>query len=299
PGNPVEQMQEIRIRLEKTIEEYSPDLVMVVGDVNSTLAAAQVASKMHIRLAHVESGLRSFDDTMPEEYNRIQTDGLADFHFVTEQAGLDNLAHEGKNKSGIFFVGNTMIDTMVAFADKINSSGITKELKITDKGFVLMTMHRPGNVDSKEGLEKLLELVNAITKKYNIVFPVHPRTVKNMQLNGLEDAFRNNKKLIFTEPLDYFSFQKLIQQSAFIITDSGGIQEESTFLKVPCLTLRPNTERPVTISVGSNELVEFDINNILSKISAIENGTFKKGAIPPLWDGHATERIFEILSQKL
>jgi UDP-N-acetylglucosamine 2-epimerase (non-hydrolysing) len=299
PGSPNEQMQEIRLRLEKTIAEFSPDLVMVVGDVNSTLAAAQTASKLGIRLAHVESGLRSFDDTMPEEYNRIQTDGIADFHFVTEQAGLDNLSHEGKKQSGIFFVGNTMIDTMVAFADKIAASEITKELKITDKKFVLMTMHRPGNVDSIEGLEKLLELVNAISKKYDIVFPVHPRTVKNMQANRLENAFRNNKKLIFTDPLDYFSFQKLIQQSAFIITDSGGIQEESTFLKVPCLTLRPNTERPVTISVGSNELVEFEINTILSKISEIENGKFKKGNIPPLWDGRATERIFEVINKAL
>jgi UDP-N-acetylglucosamine 2-epimerase (non-hydrolysing) len=299
PGNPSEQMAEIRTRLEKTIQGFSPDLIMVVGDVNSTLAAAQTADKMKIRLAHVESGLRSFDDTMPEEYNRVETDKLATFHFVTEQAGLDNLANEGKNKSGIHFVGNTMIDTMVAFQNKILASQITSELKIADKKFVLMTMHRPGNVDSKEGLEKLLELVNAISKKFNIVFPVHPRTIKNMQAAGLENSFRNNPKLIFTEPLDYFSFQKLIRESAFIITDSGGIQEESTFLKVPCLTLRPNTERPVTISIGSNELVEFEIKTILSKISDIETGKFKKGSIPPLWDGHATERIFEVINKML
>ncbi len=299
PGSPNEQMEEIRNRLEKTIAEFSPDLMMVVGDVNSTLAAAQTASKMGIRLAHVESGLRSFDDTMPEEYNRILTDGMADFLFVTEQAGLDNLANEGKDNERIFFVGNTMIDTMVAFSEKINASQILQTLKVKEKKFVLMTMHRPGNVDSKEGLEKLLELVNGISKKYAIVFPVHPRTVKNMQALGLETAFRSNEKIIFTEPLDYFSFQKLIQQAAFIITDSGGIQEESTFLQVPCLTLRPNTERPITIAVGSNELVEFEINTILSKISEIENGKFKKGNIPPLWDGHATQRIFEVINKML
>jgi UDP-N-acetylglucosamine 2-epimerase (non-hydrolysing) len=299
PGNPNEQMQEIRIRLEKVIKEYSPDLVMVVGDVNSTLAAAETASALKIRLAHVESGLRSFDDTMPEEHNRILTDGLSDFHFVTEQSGLDNLANEGKDQSKIFFVGNTMIDTMIAFEDKINSSGVIEHLKVIPKQFVLVTMHRPGNVDSKEGLEKLFDLVEKITEKYDVVFPVHPRTVKNMQLYGLEAGFRNNKRLIFTEPLDYFSFQKLILKSALIITDSGGIQEESTFLKVPCLTLRPNTERPSTISIGSNELVEFNMDNILSKISEIENGTFKRGQIPPLWDGQATERIFEILAKKL
>lgn len=299
PGNPEEQMAEIRVRLEKTIAEFAPQLVMVVGDVNSTLAAAQTAHQMGIRLAHVESGLRSFDNTMPEEYNRIVADELSDFHFVTEQSGLDNLNKEGKNKEGIFFVGNTMIDTMVAFADRIAASNILDELKIVSKKFVLMTMHRPANVDTKEGLEKLLELVIALTKNYNVVFPVHPRTVKSMQVAGLESAFRKNEKLIFTEPLDYFSFQKLIQESAFIITDSGGIQEESTFLRVPCLTLRPNTERPITITTGSNELVEFDLPTILSKIAEIESGKFKKGNIPPLWDGHATERIFEVLNKTL
>ena len=299
PGNPEEQMAEITVRLEKIILNYKPRLVMVVGDVNSTLAAARTAAKMKIKLAHVESGLRSFDNTMPEEYNRVVADDLSGYHFITEQSGWDNLEREGKNKSGMFFVGNTMIDTIVAFAEKINSSGILQTLKITGKKFALMTMHRPGNVDSREGLEKLMELVNRISEKYNIVFPVHPRTIKNMQLFGLENKFRENPKLIFTDPLDYFSFQKLIREAAFIITDSGGIQEESTFLQVPCLTLRPNTERPITITIGTNELVEFDTKIIMSKISQIENGEFKKGAIPPLWDGHATERIFEVISKTL
>ncbi|CAN5268770.1 UDP-N-acetylglucosamine 2-epimerase (non-hydrolyzing) [soil metagenome] len=297
PGTPNSQMAEIMLRLEKNILEYAPHLSMVVGDVNSTLAAAITANKMGIKIAHVESGLRSFDRSMPEEHNRLLTDELADIHFVTEQAGLDNLAKEGKNRAGVFFVGNTMIDTMVAFSEKISNSPVLKNLNVEVKKYVLMTMHRPGNVDSKAGLEKLLELIIEISKKYKVVFPIHPRTVKNIQSAGLEATFRNNEQLIITEPLDYFSFQKLIQQSALIITDSGGIQEESTFLQVPCLTLRPNTERPVTITTGSNELVEFDVDKILEKINLIETGKFKKGTIPELWDGRATERMFEVINK--
>ncbi|MDQ3110647.1 MAG: UDP-N-acetylglucosamine 2-epimerase (non-hydrolyzing) [Bacteroidota bacterium] len=297
-GSANSQMAEIMVKLEKLIhDEFKPDLIMVVGDVNSTLAGALTANKSGIKLAHVESGLRSFDRSMPEEHNRILTDGLSDFHFITEQAGLDNLAIEGKPAEGIFFVGNTMIDTMVAFAGKIDSSAVLEKLNIGDKKFVLMTMHRPGNVDTKDGLQKLLELVNHLSQKYTVIFPVHPRTVKNMEQTGLENEFRGNKNLLLTDPLDYFSFQKLIQRSSFIITDSGGIQEESTFLQVPCLTLRPNTERPVTITSGSNELVPFEIEKITSRIEAIENGSFKKGTIPPLWDGKATERIFEAIDK--
>jgi UDP-N-acetylglucosamine 2-epimerase (non-hydrolysing) len=299
PGNPEDQIAEISSRLTKTIQEFSPDLVMVVGDVNSTLAAAQTADRMGVKIAHVESGLRSFDESMPEEHNRVVADKLADILFVTEESGMINLLKEQKNDSQLFFVGNTMIDTMVAFADRISASSILEDLHIGEKQFVLMTMHRPGNVDNLEGLTRLLELVNEISGKYYIVFPVHPRTIKNMQAAGLEESFRNNPKLIITEPLDYFSFQKLIKRSALIITDSGGIQEESTFLKVPCLTLRPNTERPVTITIGSNELIDFEIPAVIAKISEIESGRFKKGAVPPLWDGKATERIFEVLNRIL
>jgi UDP-N-acetylglucosamine 2-epimerase (non-hydrolysing) len=297
-GSPNSQIAEIMVKLEMLmLNEFKPDLVMVVGDVNSTLAGALTANKSGIKLAHVESGLRSFDRSMPEEHNRMLTDELADLHFVTEQAGLDNLSVEGKPQAGIFFVGNTMIDTMVAFADKIDSSDVLQRMEIGEKKFVLMTMHRPGNVDTKEGLQKLLELVNYLSQKYTVVFPVHPRTIKNMEQSGLHKQFSDNKNLLLTDPLDYFSFQKLIQGSSFIITDSGGIQEESTFLQVPCLTLRPNTERPVTITSGSNELVPFEIAKIASRIEAIENGSFKKGTIPPLWDGKSTERIFEVLAK--
>ncbi|CAN5881966.1 UDP-N-acetylglucosamine 2-epimerase (non-hydrolyzing) [soil metagenome] len=299
PGSPNSQMAEIMVKLEKTIAGFQPDLVAVVGDVNSTLAAALTANKMNIKVAHIESGLRSFDRSMPEEHNRILTDELADFHFVTEPAGMENLALEKKPAAGIFFVGNTMIDTMVAFSDKISQSNILLDLKISEKKFILMTMHRPGNVDTKAGLQKLLELINEISAKYAVVFPIHPRTVKNMEAAGLETAFRSNKNLLLIDPLDYFAFQKLIREAAFIITDSGGIQEESTYMQVPCLTLRPNTERPITITTGTNELVPFEIGVIKERIAVIEKGEYKKGAIPEHWDGHATERIFEILNRIL
>lgn len=299
PGSPNQQIAEIMLRLEQTLNDYRPDLLVVVGDVNSTLAAALTANKLGIRLAHVESGLRSFDRTMPEEFNRLLTDELSDLLFVTEQSGLSNLAHEEKAESRIHFVGNTMIDTLVAFTPQIDASPVLEELGLSPRAFVLMTMHRPATVDSKEGLEKLLALVNETTVNYDLVFPIHPRTVKNLQAFGMEAAFRNNQRLKLTEPLDYFAFQKLVKNSRFILTDSGGIQEESTFLQVPCLTLRPNTERPVTVTLGTNELLPFELDTVRRRIAAIENGSFKKGTIPPLWDGKATERIFAVLSKEL
>ncbi|MGP8217515.1 MAG: non-hydrolyzing UDP-N-acetylglucosamine 2-epimerase [Bacteroidia bacterium] len=295
-GSSVSQMAEIMTGLEKVINEYKPNLVIVPGDVNSTLAASLTANKMNIPLAHLESGLRSNDRTMPEEFNRVLTDAMADYFFVTEQSGYDNLMKEGRKKESIFFVGNTMIDTMVAFSKEVEKCDVLNKLGLTPKKFVLMTIHRPSNVDSAEGLNKLSSLILHLTKKYKLVFPVHPRTVKNLQKFGLYDFIKQNPNLVFSEPMDYFSFQKLTKESAFIITDSGGIQEESTFLQIPCLTLRANTERPVTVTLGTNELIPFDVDIIQKKIESIENGTYKKGAIPPLWDGKATERIVQVLS---
>lgn len=296
---PNTQMANTMLTLEKVFSEYQPDMVLVVGDVNSTAVAALTASKMNIRVAHVESGLRSFDRSMPEEINRIITDNIADCFFVTEQSGLDNLIREGKPREGVYFVGNTMIDTMVAFRSQIDSSGILAQLNLQQGKFVLMTMHRPATVDSKEGLSKLVELINDVSGKYKIVFPIHPRTVKKLLEFDLNKLIAANKNLIITDPLDYFSFQKLIKESKFILTDSGGIQEESTFLKVPCLTLRPNTERPSTVAVGTNELVPFELPLIRKKIDEIESGLFKKGAIPDLWDGNATRRIVDALLKEL
>lgn len=294
-GSPNSQMAEIMIRLEEVLVNFQPDVVCVVGDVNSTLAAAITTNKLGIKLAHIESGLRSCDRTMPEEFNRILTDQLADVLFVTEQSGLDNLQAE-KNSGSVHMVGNTMIDTLVTFTEQIQNDEVLSKLNVAPGEYVLMTMHRPSNVDTKEGLELLLRLVNELCVKYSIVFPVHPRTVKFMDQFGIAAEFRKNKKLIFTEPLDYFAFQKLIRHSKFILTDSGGIQEETTFMQVPCLTLRPNTERPITVTLGSNILLPFELAGIMKCVKQIEDGTFKKGAIPPLWDGKATERIFQILT---
>ena len=295
-GSPISQMAEIMNGLEKTAEFFKPDIMLVPGDVNSTLAGALTANKMGIPLAHLESGLRSYDRTMPEEFNRVLTDDMSDYFFVTEQSGYDNLVKEGKNKENIFFVGNTMIDTMVKFSDKIERSEILHTLGLQPKKFVLMTMHRPATVDSLEEMNKLNHLIKYITSKYSLVFPAHPRTVMNLQKFGLLDELIQNKKLILSDPFDYFSFQKLVKESLMIITDSGGIQEESTFLGVPCLTLRPNTERPITVTLGTNQLMPFDEKQIEAEIESVEKGTYKKGSIPHLWDGKATERIVKVIS---
>ncbi len=296
PGTPIAQMADIMRGLEKVVHEYKPDMMIVPGDVNSTLAASLVANKMNIPLAHLESGLRSYDRTMPEEFNRLLTDDMADLFFVTEQSGYDNLISAGHKKESVHFVGNTMIDTMVAFSKQIEASDVDKRFGLEPMKFVLMTMHRPATVDSHEGLKKLINLIKYITKSYNLIFPIHPRTIKNLEKHELHSDIKNNNNLILTEPLDYFAFQKLVKYSLLIITDSGGIQEESTFLQIPCLTLRPNTERPVTVTVGTNELIPFDEKIIEDRIQKIEKGQGKKGAIPKMWDGKATERIVKILS---
>lgn len=291
------QIADIMVKLEALmINTFTPHVLMVVGDVNSTLAAAITGSKLKIPVAHVESGLRSFDRSMPEEYNRTVTDHICDLHFVTEPSGRENLEKEHLAARGMHYVGNTMIDTLVAFEKNIEQSGILQKLKLDPKGFVLTTIHRPATVDIQEELEKLIRLFEIIGQKNKAVFPIHPRTVNNLKQFGLYENLTANKNLVITEPLDYFAFQKLVKQCKYIITDSGGIQEESTFLRVPCLTLRNNTERPVTCTVGTNTLVPFDISEIEKHIEQIESGAYKKGAIPDLWDGHATERIFKVLS---
>lgn len=299
PASANSQMAEIMLKLEAEINAHKPDLIVVVGDVNSTFAAALTANKMGIKIAHLESGLRSNDRSMPEEHNRVLTDAITDYFFVTEQSGYDNLMSENKSKEQLFFVGNTMIDTLVAFQKDIDASTILKDLNLEAKNFILMTMHRPATVDDKEGLKKLSNLINQVSDDIKIVFPIHPRTLKNIDAYDLGEDYKGNKNLLLTEPLDYFSFQKLVKESKLILTDSGGIQEESTFLQVPCLTLRPNTERPVTVTLGSNELVPFEIATIVNKVNQIKNGAFKKGQIPPMWDGKTTTRILDIIDKIL
>ncbi len=298
-GTPAAQIGEIIIKMDEVLKTWNPDLVIVVGDVNSTLAASIATNKAGIKLAHVESGLRSFDLTMPEEYNRKVTDALADILFVTEKSGEENLLREGKDPAQIFFVGNTMIDTLLAFDSKFDDWPIMKSLDVTEGGYVLMTMHRPSNVDDESQLKKMCSIIRMIADKYKVVFPVHPRTRKNISQFKLEESFATIKNLLVPGPLDYFSFQKLIKHAAFVVTDSGGIQEETTFRKIPCLTLRDNTERPVTTELGTNELVPFDTEIIEAKIASLSNKSRKQASIPPLWDGKATERIVAILKDIL
>ena len=293
----ITQVAGIMVEFKKICKEFKPDLITVVGDVNSTFAADLVANKLSIPLAHIESGLRSNDREMPEEHNRILTDAITDFYFITEAGGMKNLLNEHKLESSLFMVGNTMIDTLVAFDDKIEKSDILNKLNLQSKEYILLTMHRPGNVDHLDGLTKMVALILELSKKYKIVFPIHPRTLQNLKKFGLEDSFINNSNLILLEPAGYLDFQKLIKYSAFVITDSGGIQEETTFRQVPCITLRPNTERPSTVEIGSNVLMDFNLDALKAKIESIENGTFKKGEIPPLWDGKATERIFNEIAK--
>ena len=298
PNTANKQIAEIMIKLEELINKIGkPDVFVVPGDVNSTLAGALFCNKSGIKLAHLESGLRSFDRSMPEEFNRLIADELSDLYFVTEPSGVKHLMEEKRDQKKICYVGNTMIDTMVAFEKEIESSEILKTLHIERSPFILMTMHRPATVDNRSEFEKLTELIEHLTEKYRIVFPVHPRTIKNAKEFGLYERLATNKNLIHTEPLDYFAFQKLIKYCVFILTDSGGIQEESTFRQKPCLTLRPNTERPITVEEGSNTLLNFELSKIKHHIQEIENGTYKKGRIPELWDGKATERILKILTQ--
>lgn len=295
PGTPNTQMANIMLGMEKLIAEtFAPDLILVPGDVNSTLAAAITANKLGIKLGHIESGLRSFDRTMPEEINRILTDEITDYYFVTEESGLKHLKNEDK-KGKTFFVGNTMIDTMVAFDKQIDESPIMEEMKLEQKKFVLMTMHRPATVDDEVELLKLITLIDELTAKYKLFFPIHPRTSKKLEELNLLNRLTENNQLIMSGPIGYFEFQQLIKNCKFIITDSGGIQEESTYRQVPCITLRPNTERPITIEKGSNILMEFDLVKLKEVIGSIEKGTFKKGEVPELWDGKATNRIIEAL----
>ncbi len=295
----VDQFSSMMSKLSELILEIGkPDLMIVPGDVNSTLASALVANKMGIPLAHLESGLRSNDRNMPEEINRLLTDEISDFFFVTEQSGLDHLKEEKKHGE-VFFVGNTMIDTLVHFEPQILKSTIRQRLGIQDKPFILVTLHRPSNVDSLEGQAKIIRLFTELSEKYTIVFPIHPRTRKNFEAADNVAQWLENGNLHLLDPLGYFDFQSLVKYADLILTDSGGIQEESTYRQVPCLTLRENTERPITVELGTNTLVPFDESVILGLIDEIHHGTYKKGEIPPLWDGKATERILTAISRIL
>jgi len=285
----------IMTAFEKTLIREKPDMVIVVGDVNSTLACALTAVKMDIQVAHVEAGLRSFDDRMPEEINRKLTDSISNYLFVTEESGLKNLKNENIDKAKIYFVGNVMIDTLLSNMGKIDRSGILKDLRLKSKDYCVMTIHRPANVDTKRSLRDIYGILEMITRKVKIVYPVHPRAKKMMRVHGLTGKFRKLDGLCMVDPLGYADFIKLVKGSAFVITDSGGIQEEATVLKVPCLTIRDNTERPVTIKAGANHLVGRDMKKIARGVDSILNGKIKKIRRPAKWDGRAAKRIVKIL----
>ncbi len=298
-GSHATQTAKIMMEFEKVCLDTKPDLVLVVGDVNSTAACSLVASKLWIPVAHVEAGLRSFDRKMPEEINRLVTDALADFLFTTEKSGSDNLIKEGIGESKIHFVGNVMIDSLTFFQEKSKDSNILAKLQLEPQNYALVTLHRPSNVDDPENFQKILDAFEVIQKDIPIIFPIHPRTEKNIKKFGMEDKVEKLHNLRLLPPIGYLDFMQLSHNCKFIMTDSGGIQEETTFLKIPCLTLRENTERPVTATIGTNEVVGTDTQKIISNAQKILAGDWKKGEIPPLWDGKAGERIVEVLTGDL
>ncbi len=292
------QTAEIMKRFEPMVINFKPDVVLVVGDVNSTIACALVAAKLGIKVAHVEAGLRSFDRQMPEEINRILTDAISDFLFITEPSAFENLKKEGISKEKIFFVGNVMIDTLLRNQKKAAPSKILDQLNLPTKSFAVITLHRPSNVDNPERLRKLVDVLQIIGKKLPIIFPVHPRTKKNLQ-NYIQDSaqplYSNDRGLRLIEPLGYLDFLKLMTAARFVLTDSGGIQEETTILGIPCLTLRENTERPITVKIGTNMVVGTDPKRILSGFEQVMNSSKIQYRKPKFWDGKAASRIIKIL----
>jgi UDP-N-acetylglucosamine 2-epimerase (non-hydrolysing) len=297
-GSHTQQTAKIMLEFEQVMTTEQPDLVLVVGDVNSTIACALVAVKMQVPIAHVEAGLRSNDRRMPEEINRILTDSISDFLFVTEQAGFDNLQKEGVAPEKIHFVGNCMIDSLVHYQAKAQQMKVLPAFGVAENEYVLMTMHRPANVDTADGLTQILQIIENTLPHKKVIFPIHPRTRTNAERFGLKQKLETLDGLILTEPQGYLEFLNLMENAALVITDSGGIQEETTYLQVPCLTFRDSTERPVTITLGTNQLLA-DLNpaTVHEKVVEILEGKTKKGVIPPLWDGQAAERIAAILSK--
>ena len=296
-GTHAQQTAKIMIEFEKVLEREKPDIVLVVGDVNSTAACSLVAAKMGIRIAHVEAGLRSFDRDMPEELNRIVTDALSDYLFVSERSGLDNLRREGISEQKVHFVGNVMIDSLVYFMRKAEQSRILDQLALENQSFALITLHRPSNVDVKQSFAALLDAFAVLEKEIRIVFPIHPRSRKRLHEFGLEARAGRMQNLLLLDPIGYLDFMQLMRRAKFVLTDSGGIQEETTYLGIPCLTMRENTERPVTIDVGTNILIGSDAQRVVTEARKILEGKVKNGGIPELWDGRAAGRIVDILSR--
>jgi len=292
-GSHATQTARIMVEFEKIINQEKPDLILVPGDVNSTLACSVVASKLGVRVGHVESGLRSFDRDMPEEINRIVTDVLSDMLFVSEESGIINLKKEGIADEKVHFVGNIMIDSLVHFLPSIEKSSIHVDMGLEKGQYTLLTFHRPSNVDNGETLADLVGMLNRISSKTQLVFPVHPRTRKNLEKYDLLKELNSGIRLL--EPMGYLDFLALTRSSKLLITDSGGIQEETTFLGVQCITVRDNTERPVTVTVGTNQLIGTDFNKVEKAAVEVLSGNIKPGKVPDKWDGNTAERILDII----
>ncbi len=288
------QTARIMTAFEDICQQHQPELVIVSGDVNSTLAAALVASKLLIPVAHVEAGLRSFDRTMPEEVNRVLTDHISDYLFTTEPDGDENLLKEGIDAQKIHRVGNCMVDTLLKHVDRAIHDAPWQNFNLTPHNYALLTLHRPSNVDERETFTALMATISSVAEHMPIVFPVHPRTHSRIAEWGIQTP----KAIRLVEPLPYLTFLGLMARAKCVLTDSGGIQEETTALGIPCLTLRWNTERPITVTSGTNQLVGTDSKMIAESVNKIMNGTWKTGQRPPLWDGQASSRIVDIIASR-
>lgn len=294
-GSHAEQTGNVMIAYERVLIREKPDLVVVVGDVNSTVAATLAAVKLGIKTAHLEAGLRSFDRTMPEEINRLVTDSIADYLWTPSSDGDENLIKEGVDPSKITHVGNIMIDSLVMLRSKIEKLKVSDKFGLSKGDYGLVTLHRPSNVDDPQVLKTLCLFLSEVSSRLPLIFPVHPRTSAQMKKNGYESILQDTHSIHLTEPLGYKDFMNLVMGSRLLITDSGGIQEETTYLGIPCLTLRANTERPVTVTQGTNRLCTH--GNISQRVDEILAGNFEKGKIPELWDGRTASRVADCIER--